>query len=257
MMRSVLSVCVMFTLLLQGLNAQLQVRLVNGTAPWNGVLEVLFERTWRTVCRKKFRKQDAQVVCRMLGFNTSQVYTASLYRYSMNFNRIRFDNLGCTGNETSLDKCSHRVHTCRYFWASGSTVIGITCNSRNIQVRLRTMQPNRRHVHIDIGVGRWGPVCVSSNNTARVVCRQLGLPWLGARTFLDKYFTVPGDLSSCLGNETSIAECQHEVSIDGDCPDYNITCTDSLVNINTNSSRYPLMEEKNATLKCESNSASD
>ncbi|XP_025100092.1 deleted in malignant brain tumors 1 protein-like [Pomacea canaliculata] len=246
MMRSVLSVCVMFTLLLQGLNAQSEVRLVNGTAPWNGVLEVLFERTVCTVCDQRFRKQDAQVVCRMLGFNTSQVYTASLFVDIRSYNHIRFDELSCTGEETSLEMCSGRWIS---FLPRCSYVIGITCNSQNIQIRLIVMPPNRRQVEIDIGVGHWRPVCVSTNNIARVVCRQLGLPWLGARTFLYEDFSMPGHFSSCHGNETSIAECQHEISSDRNCQEYTIICSNYLLNIHTNSSRYPLMQETNATLK--------
>ncbi|XP_025100091.1 deleted in malignant brain tumors 1 protein-like [Pomacea canaliculata] len=174
MMRSVLSVCVMFALLLQGLNAQYKVRLVNGTAPWNGRLEVLYNGTWRRVCSYGIRKQETQVVCRMLGFNTSQVYNVSLYKYSMRYNGFLFDNLRCTGEETSLEKCNHtRIITglwCRYATA-------ITCNSQNIQVRLNVISPNRRQVQTDIEVGHWRTVCVESDVTARVVCRQLGLPW--------------------------------------------------------------------------------
>ncbi|XP_025102880.1 lysyl oxidase homolog 4-like [Pomacea canaliculata] len=252
MMRSVLSVCVMFALLLQGLNAQRQVRLVNGTAPWNGLLEMLYRGRWLTVCSYGIRKQESQVVCRMLGFNTSQVYITSLFIDSMSYNYIRFGDLRCTGEETRLGKCSH-TEISSDTWCDN--VVAITCNSQNIQVRLNVISPTRGHVQIHIGVGRWRPVCVSTDNIARVVCRQLRLPWLGARTFLKNIY-IPGDMSSCLGNETSIAECQDETYSVGLCKDYTITCSDYLVNIQTNSSRYPLMEETNATLKCASNERS-
>ncbi|XP_025100097.1 deleted in malignant brain tumors 1 protein-like [Pomacea canaliculata] len=175
MMRSVLSVCVMFTLLLQGLNAQSEVRLVNGTAPWNGLLEMLYRGTWGTVCDYMFGKQETQVVCRMLGFNTSHVYITSLLIDSMSYNDIMFGDLRCTGEETSLEKCN-------YTWimsdARCSYVVAITCNSQNIQVRLNVISSNRGEVEIHIGVGHWWRLCVSTNLTARVVCRHLGLPWL-------------------------------------------------------------------------------
>ncbi|XP_025102892.1 scavenger receptor cysteine-rich domain superfamily protein-like [Pomacea canaliculata] len=174
MMRSVLSVCVMFTLLLQGLNAQRKVRLVNGTAPWNGRLEMSKNGTWGPVCVNKFRKQDAQVVCRMLGFNTSQVYTASPSLDSVRYNNIMFGYLWCTGEETSLEKCSY---TDIISYTRCPHVIAISCNSQNIQIRLIVMPTNKRQVEIDIGVGQWRTLCVPTNNTARVVCRQLGLPW--------------------------------------------------------------------------------
>ncbi|XP_025100099.1 deleted in malignant brain tumors 1 protein-like [Pomacea canaliculata] len=249
MMRSVLSVCVMFPLLLQGLNAQLPVQLVNGTATWNGRLEILYRGTWYLVCDNRFRRQEAQVVCRMLGFNTSHVYSTSVLIDSESYNYIRFVDLRCTGEETSLEKCNYTEIisdlTCDY-------VNAITCNSQNIQVRLNLISPNRGWVEIDIGVNQWRNLCVSSDNTARVVCRHLGLPWLTARTFVYKSLRhVNGvtDFSSCLGNETSIAECQPEMFSDGYCWVYTIICSDYIVNIHTNSSRYPLMAKTKATLK--------
>lgn len=46
----------------------LQARLVNGTATNNGRLEVFYNGTWSTVCDDSFGNNEAQVACRMLGF---------------------------------------------------------------------------------------------------------------------------------------------------------------------------------------------
>lgn len=54
-----------------GLEA-LMVRLVNGSGPHEGRVEVYHERRWGTVCDDGWDKKDGDVVCRMLGFRGAQ-----------------------------------------------------------------------------------------------------------------------------------------------------------------------------------------
>ena len=46
------------------------IRLVGGSDPYNGRVEVFYYGQWYTVCDDQFDSKDAMVVCRMLGKNT-------------------------------------------------------------------------------------------------------------------------------------------------------------------------------------------
>lgn len=54
-----------------GLEA-LMIRLVNGSGPHEGRVEVYHDRRWGTVCDDGWDKKDGDVVCRMLGFRSAQ-----------------------------------------------------------------------------------------------------------------------------------------------------------------------------------------
>ena len=43
------------------------IRLVNGTSPLEGRLEICINNAWGTVCRRSFSSDDAGVACRQLG----------------------------------------------------------------------------------------------------------------------------------------------------------------------------------------------
>ncbi|XP_025100095.1 deleted in malignant brain tumors 1 protein-like [Pomacea canaliculata] len=155
-------------------HAQLQVRLVNGTL-WNGLLEISYHERWGLVCSSRYEKELAQVFCRMLGFNTSQALTVSEYRNRAVSTDVFVYNVKCAGDESSLDECSHEEFTeisCR-------SVTAIICNTQHTRMRLRNIDnlgPNRGQVQMDMGGGSWGTVCVEYSSTAKVICKQFGLP---------------------------------------------------------------------------------
>ena len=51
-------------------DANVKVRLSNGSSEANGRLEVFFINTWGTVCDDYFDIYAAQVVCKMLGYTS-------------------------------------------------------------------------------------------------------------------------------------------------------------------------------------------
>ena len=100
-----------------------QVRLAGGTSPNSGRVEVRYHGVWGAVCNLGWDKNDAEVICLMLGYLGVQVVRHE------NFTPVKginwFDGLACTGTEMSITNCTHNG------WGTSSCIhnrdIGITC----------------------------------------------------------------------------------------------------------------------------------
>lgn len=55
-----------------------ELRLVGGTTPLEGRLEVCWNETWGTVCDDFWSGFDAQVACNQLGYSTVGMYVIQL-----------------------------------------------------------------------------------------------------------------------------------------------------------------------------------
>ena len=91
------------------------VRLVSSTNSLSsGRVELFYNGTWGTICVDSWDLQDAEVVCRQLGYNgASSAPVDALFRKGTG--PIWLDDVHCEGNETSITQCSHRgwgVHNC-------------------------------------------------------------------------------------------------------------------------------------------------
>eukprot|EP00058_Branchiostoma_floridae_P025346 XP_002610836.1 hypothetical protein BRAFLDRAFT_94923 [Branchiostoma floridae] len=126
-MAQLLFVLVLVTLFNSSFQQAGRIRLVGGSGPHEGRVEVRRYTSsyyWGTVCDDSFDMSDARVVCRMLGYTGASAVHDSAY-YGQGSGNIYMDGLMCTGIESSLFDCSYNgwgVHDC-----SHSEDVGVVC----------------------------------------------------------------------------------------------------------------------------------
>ncbi|NXH17276.1 DMBT1 protein, partial [Bucco capensis] len=94
--------------------ADMSLRLVNGEDACSGRVEVFHNGSWATVCDDGWNMRDATVVCRQLGCGDAVSAKIDAF-YGEGTGDILLDNVVCTGDESSLEQCSHRgigTHDC-------------------------------------------------------------------------------------------------------------------------------------------------
>ena len=75
-----------------------------------------YNNEWGTVCDDGWDFNDAQVVCRQLGYGPPIAARGEAY-YWQGRGQIWLGNLNCSGNESSIGECSHAgwgIHNCTH-----------------------------------------------------------------------------------------------------------------------------------------------
>ena len=109
-----------------------EIRLVGGSTPNYGRVEVRYANIWGTICNDEVNFKDAKVICRQLGYPfTVGILATRLIEQGTG--PIWLDNLRCSGDEKSIADCEHPgwgIHDC-----SHSEDIGVMCASEFVRWR--------------------------------------------------------------------------------------------------------------------------
>lgn len=111
-------------------SANKTIRLVNGTKPCQGRVEVFRGGKWGTVCDDGWNLAAGQVVCSQLGCGKAYRITGEQGPFSPGSGDILLDELNCTGTETNLWQCgkwsTNYTHDCGH-----KEDAGVVCTGRS------------------------------------------------------------------------------------------------------------------------------
>ena len=108
-------------LLLPTASGEGEVRLVGGSGPHEGRVEVFHNDAWGTVCDDSWDLQDAAVVCHQLGYGTARGALGHA-AYGQGSGPVWYDEVHCSGSEATLTQCAHNglgVHDCSHWEDAG------------------------------------------------------------------------------------------------------------------------------------------
>ncbi|XP_053387660.1 deleted in malignant brain tumors 1 protein-like [Mercenaria mercenaria] len=88
------------------------IRLVDGTGPYDGRVEVYSNDIWGTACDKNYDLEEMEIFCKMLDLNFTEFFTTPLY--GQGDGPILIGNLYCTGLEEDVNNCTYYPPTRRY-----------------------------------------------------------------------------------------------------------------------------------------------
>ncbi|KAL1275648.1 hypothetical protein QQF64_035271, partial [Cirrhinus molitorella] len=207
----------------------IHVRLVNGSSPCSGTVEIFHKGQWGTVCDIGWDLADAAVVCRELNCG-EPVDALSDAQVGLGSEPVWMNNAVCTGSESTLKKC-------------GSVIWGVqgVCQSKSAGVMcsgVRLVGGSHCSGRLEILHDQtWMSVCDAAfdQQDAEVVCRELdcGAPVqvLGAAAFGKGDTQMWTQEIQCRGNESQIHLCPTSPSHKNNCShdnDVGLVCADSV-----------------------------
>ena len=99
------------------------VHLVNAPNKYEGRVEINYGGTWGTVCDEGWDLNEAQVVCRQLGYGPAIAAIHGQSYGKANSRTITWlDDVNCVGTESKIEECSHNGwgnEDCGYYEEAG------------------------------------------------------------------------------------------------------------------------------------------
>ncbi|XP_077681758.1 scavenger receptor cysteine-rich type 1 protein M130-like [Eretmochelys imbricata] len=186
-----------------------ELRLVNGSSPCAGRVEVKHQDRWGTACGGNWNMKGAVVVCKQLGCG-SALKALNKAPFGKGSGPTWLYRVNCHGNESALWDCSHGG------WGSVNCKheydIGVICAGR-IEVRL-TGGDTACSGRVEVKHGKsWETVCDSHLDfkAATVICNELGcgqaVATLGAAHFGEGLDLIWKEEFHCVGNEAVLSNC--------------------------------------------------
>nr|XP_034992637.1 deleted in malignant brain tumors 1 protein-like [Zootoca vivipara] len=145
------------------------IRLVNGTSPCSGRVEVFHGSEWGTVCDDGWNLSSAQVVCRQLGCGEALSVKEAAH-FGRGNDPIWLDEVRCEGTEATLHHCPLQPwgeHDCKH-----EEDAGVVCSEIRLVNGTNSCSGRVEVLHN----WQWLAVCDDGWNltSAQVVCRELG-----------------------------------------------------------------------------------
>ncbi|XP_019639400.1 PREDICTED: neurotrypsin-like [Branchiostoma belcheri] len=156
-------------------------RLVNGTAPGEGRVELYFNGEWGTVCDDKWDDRDARVVCRNLGYR-GEAYAISFGYFGRGAGPVLMDEVECSGGERSVVQCFHNgwyVHDCSH--AEDAGVLCQAAPTVPTDVPATTTGPDRNYTQPENCGSRFSfraPLSAHARIVGGVLAERGQWPWI-------------------------------------------------------------------------------
>ncbi|XP_071836544.1 scavenger receptor cysteine-rich domain-containing protein DMBT1-like [Apostichopus japonicus] len=144
-------------------------RLVGGTSPREGRVEVYHDGLWGTICDHGWDDNGTSVICRQLGYGG--IGTAlQTSKYEVSSGPIWLDDVACTGSESHIENCRSSgwdIHNCGHH-----EDLAVHCGTVRLVGGISPREGLVKVYHD----GQWGTICDEEwdDNNASLVCRQLG-----------------------------------------------------------------------------------
>ncbi|TRY58898.1 hypothetical protein DNTS_003108 [Danionella cerebrum] len=193
-----------------GVSCWSAIRLVNGSNPCSGRVEVLHNALWGTVCDDYWNKPDAAVACREMGCGDVIDAMKSAY-FGKGSGQIWMDNVHCSGSEDTLSKCpfnSWGIHDCVH-----GEDAGVICHYPLRLVDGDGVCSGRVEVFhnsdwASVGDNGW------DLSDAAVVCREVGCGE-AVEAKVGSYFgdgtsSLLMNYVSCVGSESALMKCNFD-----------------------------------------------